>query len=93
MFSAKGPDSSFGGVPVVCCSDDNHMEEEVQVSVQVEEEGMGETHGRGTRQGTESQRTDNTQAHDMDDYADETKRAPTLEPCSVMCINECVFTA
>ena len=46
VFSAKGPDSSFGGVPVVCCPDDSHMEEEVQLKVQVEEERKGETHGR-----------------------------------------------
>ena len=45
-FSAKGPDSSVGGVPVGCCPDDVHMEEEVQVKVQVEEEEIGETHGK-----------------------------------------------
>ena len=28
VFSAKGPDSSVGGVPVVCCPDEVHMEEE-----------------------------------------------------------------
>ena len=44
MFSGKGPDSSVGRVPVVKCSDVDHMEEEVQVSVQVEEEGKGKTH-------------------------------------------------
>ena len=44
VFSAKGPDSSFGAVPVVYCPDDDHMEEEVQLRVQVEEEGIGETH-------------------------------------------------
>ena len=43
----KGPDSSIGGVPVVCCLDEVHMEEEeVQVQVQAEEEEIGETHGR-----------------------------------------------
>ena len=31
VFLAKGPDSSVGGVPVVCCPDDDHMEEEVQL--------------------------------------------------------------
>ena len=36
----------FGGVPVVYCPDDDHMEEEVQLRVQVEEEEMGETHGK-----------------------------------------------
>ena len=46
VFSAKVPDSSFGGVPVVTCPDDDHMEEEVQLSVQVEEGGIGETHGK-----------------------------------------------
>ena len=48
--SAKGPDSSVGGVPVVNCPDVDHIEEEVQVSVQVgverEEQGIGETHGK-----------------------------------------------
>ena len=44
VFSARGPISSVGGVPVVKCPDVDHMEEEVQVSVQVEEEEMGETH-------------------------------------------------
>ena len=50
MNSAKGPDSSVGGVPVVDCPDVDHMEEEVQVRVQVEvgreEEGKGDTHGK-----------------------------------------------
>ena len=46
VFSAKVPDSSFGGVPVVYCPDDDHMEEEVQLKVQVEEEKIGETHGK-----------------------------------------------
>ena len=45
-FSAKGPDSSVGGVPVGYCPDDVHMEEEVQLKVQVEEERIGETHGK-----------------------------------------------
>ena len=59
VLLAKGPDSSFGGVPVGYCPDEVHMEEEeVQVKVQAEEE-IGET----------------------------------LEPCSVMCNNECMFTA
>ena len=44
---AKGPDSSVGGVPVGYCPDEVHMEEEkVQVKFQVEEEEIGETHGR-----------------------------------------------
>ena len=30
-FSARRPDSSVGGVPVGCCPDDVHMEEEVQI--------------------------------------------------------------
>ena len=45
MFSAKGPDSSFGGGAGYDCLGDDHVEEEVQVSVQVEEERIGETHG------------------------------------------------
>ena len=48
--SARGPDSSFGGVPVVNCLGVVHMEEEVQDRVQVkvgrEEQGAGETHGK-----------------------------------------------
>ena len=45
--SAKGSDSSVGGVPVGSCLDEVHMEEEgVQVKVQAEEEEIGETHGR-----------------------------------------------
>ena len=47
VSSARGPDSSFGGVPVVSVV---HMEEEVQDRVQVEvereEQGIGETHGQ-----------------------------------------------
>ena len=52
VFSAKGPDSSVGGVPVGNCPDVAHMEEEAQVNVQVEvereEQGIGETHGKET---------------------------------------------
>ena len=48
VFSAKEQDSSVGGVPVADCPGDGHMEEEVQLRVQVEEEEeeIGETHGR-----------------------------------------------
>ena len=47
MLLAKGPDSSFGGVPVGCCPDEVHMEEEeAQVQVQAEEEEIEATHGR-----------------------------------------------
>ena len=45
VFSAKGPDSSVGGVPVVYCPNDDHVEEEVQLKVQVEER-IGETQQR-----------------------------------------------
>ena len=38
--------SSFGEGAVVNCPDVDHMEEEVQVSVQVEDEGTRETHGK-----------------------------------------------
>ena len=48
-FSAKEPDSSVGGVPVGSCPGDVHMEEEVQVKVQVEEEEIGENTRKGTR--------------------------------------------
>ena len=51
-------------------------EEEVKVQAEEEEE-IGGTHGR--EQGEEKVRTNNQVAH-MIDYADETKRAPTLEP-------------
>ena len=48
--SAQGQDSSVGGVPVVNCFGAVHMEEEVQDRVQVEvereEQGIGETHGK-----------------------------------------------
>ena len=43
----KGPDSSYGGVPVGSCLDEVHMaEEKVEDQVQAEEEEIGETHGR-----------------------------------------------
>ena len=49
VFSTKAPDSSVGGVPAIYCPEDDHMEEEVQLRVKVEEEreeqGIGETHG------------------------------------------------
>ena len=60
VFSAKGPDSSFGEVPVAYCPDDDHMEEEVQLKVQVEEEGIGETHGK--EQGEEQRVKERTTA-------------------------------
>ena len=46
---AKGPDYSFGGVPVGYCPDEVHMEEEgVQVKVQAKkEEEIGEKHTEG----------------------------------------------
>ena len=60
-FSAKGPDSSLGGVPVGSCLDEVHMEEEgIQVKVQAEEEEIGETHGR--EQG-EEQREQTIKSH------------------------------
>ena len=58
-----------------------HMEEEVQDRVQVEvgreEQGVGDTR-KGTRRGTESQRT-NAQPHNMDDHEHEVMRTNTLE--------------
>ena len=58
-FLAKGPDSSIGGVPVGYCPEEVHMEEEgVQVKVQVEQEDIGETHGR--EQGEEKKREQTT---------------------------------
>ena len=50
VSSARGPDSSVGGVPVVHCLGVVHMEEEVQDRVQVEvgreEQRVRETHGK-----------------------------------------------
>ena len=66
---AKGPDSSFGEVHRGCCSDEVHMDEE-RVKVQVE---IGDTHGREQSEEKGREQTI-TQAHDMDDHADETKR-------------------
>ena len=64
VFSAKGPDSSFGGVPVGNCLGDDHTEEEVPVRVQVEvereEQGIGETHGK--EQGEEQRVKERTTA-------------------------------
>ena len=49
--SAREQDSSVGGVAVVTCRGVVHMEEEVQDRVQVEvgreEQGEGDTHGKG----------------------------------------------
>ena len=59
VFSARVPGSSVGGVPVVNCPDVDHMEEEVQLRVQVEEE-KGETHG--TEQGEEQRVKERTTA-------------------------------
>ena len=42
VISARVPASSVGGVPVGCCPDDGHKEEEVQVEV----ERIGEKHGK-----------------------------------------------
>ena len=64
--SAKGPDSSVGRVLVVNCPDVDHMEEEVQVSIQVEEK-------REVQGEEQSQRT-NAQQHNMDDHEYEVKR-------------------
>ena len=51
VYSAKGQDSSVGGDAGNNCLGVVHMEEEVQDRVQVEvrreEQGEGETHGKG----------------------------------------------
>ena len=64
VFSAKGPDSSFGGGAGYDCLGDDHMEEEIQVRVQVEvereEQGIGETHGK--EQGEEQRIKERTTA-------------------------------
>ena len=76
--SAKGPDSSFGGVPVGNCLDVDHIEEEVQVRVQVaverEEQRIGETHGKEQSEEQRVKRTD-TQTHHMDDHGDDMTRS------------------
>ena len=59
-FSAKGPDSPVGVVPVGYCPDDGHMEEEVQLKVQVEEERIGEKQGK--EQGEEQRVKERTTA-------------------------------
>ena len=46
VISAREADSSVGGVPVGYCPDDGHMEEEVQLKVQVDEEKIGEKHAK-----------------------------------------------
>ena len=60
LNSAMGPDSSVGGVPVGYCPDEVHMEDEVQLRVQVEEEEIGETHGK--EQGEEQRVKERTTA-------------------------------
>ena len=58
VYSAREQDSSVGGGTGHNCL--VHMEKGVQVRVQVEvgreEQGEGETHGEGTKRGTEKQR-------------------------------------
>ena len=55
MNSARGQDSSVGGDAGNVCLGVVHMEEEVQVRVQVEvgreEQGEGETHGKEQSEG------------------------------------------
>ena len=60
------------------CPHDVHMEEEVQLKVQVEEERIGETHGKeqGEEQ-RERERTNDQVAH-MGDHADEMTRTNTF---------------
>ena len=84
VLLAKGPDSSFGGVV--------HMEEEgVKVKVQVEEEEMGETHGR--EQSEDKGREQTIKSHTWMTMRMRRSVHQNLEPCGVMCNNECVFTA
>ena len=65
MYPAKGQDSSVGGGAGVICFGVVHMEEGVQVRVQVqvgrEEVGDGETHGEG--QSEEATRNRRSTAH------------------------------
>ena len=58
---AKGQDSSVGGGAVVNCLGAIHMEEGVQVRVQVEvgreEQGIGETQRKKTKRGSNEEQT------------------------------------
>ena len=87
----QGPDSSVGGVPVGYCTDGGHMEEEVQLKVQVEEERTSETHEK--EQSEEQRVKERTTAHCGWPFRRDDAHQHILEPCSVMCNNYCVFTA
>ena len=67
VSSARGPDSSVGGVPVANCPDVDHMEAEVQVRVQVEvereEQGIGEKHGKEQVRRTERENKQSNARH------------------------------
>ena len=60
------------------CSDDGHMEEEVQLKVQVEEERIGERHRE--EQGDEEREREQTTLRRMtfDDHADDMTRTNTF---------------
>ena len=60
VCSARGPDSSFGGVPVVSCLGVVHMEEEVQDRVQVEVGREEQGIGARNRKRTDAQATSNS---------------------------------
>ena len=63
VLLAKGPDSSFGGVPAGYCPDEVHMEEEeVQVKVQAQEEEI-EKHTKGTRWGKKGKNKRSSRTH------------------------------
>ena len=82
VLLAKGPDSSFGGVPVGYCSDDGHMEEEVQLKVQVEEEEMGETHGK--EQGEEQRVKERTTTHENSESSQVDWKRETTFHCNLI---------
>ena len=84
LSPARGQDSSFGGGAGVICLSVVHMEEGVQVRVQVEAErenvGEGETHGES--QNEEATRNTRSTAHHGWHEEGGDARMQTLEPCS-----------
>ena len=60
MFRPGSQTPQLAEVPVGYCPDDAHTEEEIQLKVQVEEERIGETHGK--EQGEEARVKERTTA-------------------------------
>ena len=81
VFSAKGPHSSAGGVPVENYPDDSHMEEEVQLKIQIEEEEIRE------RNKVRNRESRNGQPHNVDDHVDDMTRTTTFLSHAVLKCN------